>query len=312
MALEGLKPEEIEAAFWRQLVARGTACLWIVDDVPSGVAASDLQRYWFARGANASTLITTRSREYGALGERLDLGVLSPHEAVELLTRAPRAQKVRKKLPYRRLPSVLGYHPLAVEVAGSYLAKGIQTFQEFLDELSLPNRDAIEYGALLMESLPTGHDRSISRTLFKSISLLGKEGLDFLCLASVLAVEPIHAELVQEVFESAGYGAASRERVQDALDQVDSLSLCESTGENARRVHTLISRAVRFRFRQGNWMKRLWSLISQVVVVQSRRDERIRLLRKAVVRVLTRRLSVVDDRSGAHQNCQRGRSRPAS
>ena len=69
IAIEGLKPEEIEAALWRQLEARGTACLWIVDDVPSGMTASDLERYWFARGANASTLITTRSREYGALGQ---------------------------------------------------------------------------------------------------------------------------------------------------------------------------------------------------------------------------------------------------
>ena len=40
VALEGLKPEEIEAALWRQLEARGTACLWIVDDVPSGITTS--------------------------------------------------------------------------------------------------------------------------------------------------------------------------------------------------------------------------------------------------------------------------------
>jgi hypothetical protein len=59
--IEGLKPEEIEAVFWRQLEARATAFLRIVDDVPSGITASDLERNWFARGANASTLITTRS-----------------------------------------------------------------------------------------------------------------------------------------------------------------------------------------------------------------------------------------------------------
>jgi hypothetical protein len=57
--LEELKPEEVESALWRQLEARGKACLWIVDDVPSGISASDLQRYWFARRTNNSTLITT-------------------------------------------------------------------------------------------------------------------------------------------------------------------------------------------------------------------------------------------------------------
>jgi hypothetical protein len=101
IAIEGLKPEEIEAALWRQLEARGMACLWIVDDVPSAITASDLERYWFARVANASTLITARSREYGALGQQIDLGVLSPEEAVTLLTRGQRTETPRRE----RLPS---------------------------------------------------------------------------------------------------------------------------------------------------------------------------------------------------------------
>jgi hypothetical protein len=40
VTIEGLKPENIEAALWRQLEARGMACLWIVDDAPSGITAS--------------------------------------------------------------------------------------------------------------------------------------------------------------------------------------------------------------------------------------------------------------------------------
>ena len=129
ITIEGLKPEEIEATFWRQLEARGTACLWIVDDVPSGTTASDLQRYWFARGANASTLITTRSREYGALGHQLDLGVLSSEEAVTLLTRGHRTEDTAERGAAQQLTEALGYHPLAVEIAGSYLAKGVQSLQ---------------------------------------------------------------------------------------------------------------------------------------------------------------------------------------
>ena len=152
VALEGFKPEEIETAFWRQLEARGTASLWIVDDVPSGITASDLQRYWFARGANASTLITTRSREYGAL---------------------------------------------------------------------------------LKESLPTGHDRSITRTFLKSIQALGEEGKDFLRLASVLAVAPVSSGFLHEVFEAVNVKNGIRETVLEALDQADSLSLCEKAEHGA-------------------------------------------------------------------------------
>ena len=91
----------------------------------------------------------------------------------------------------RRIAVRLGYHPLAVEVAGSYIAKGTQTYAEYLREFTNETQDAVEFGARLRESLPTGHERSISGTLLRSIRMLGAEGTDFLRLASSLAVAPI-------------------------------------------------------------------------------------------------------------------------
>ena len=202
VTIEGLKPEEIEAAFWRQLEAGRKACLSIVDDVPSGITPSNLERYWFAPCSNASTLITTRSREYESLGQQLDLGVLSAEEAMALLTRGRRPENDPEEKAARQLTEALGYHPLAVEVAGGYLAKVGDGFWQYLDELTDPRQDVLEYGALLRESLPTGHDRSITWTLLKSIQLLGEEGGDFLLLASVLAVAPISGSFLQDVFEA--------------------------------------------------------------------------------------------------------------
>jgi Tetratricopeptide repeat len=108
----------------------------------------------------------------------------------------------------------------------------------------------------------------------KSIKLLDKEGVDLLCLASVLAVAPIPINLIREVFEALGSTTGSAERSLKALDQTESLSLCENAGDNAVRVHTLISRIVRFQFRN---------------------DDHIEQLRNAAVRVLCGRLSVVGD-----------------
>jgi hypothetical protein len=168
----------------------------------------------------------------------------------------------------------LGYHPLAVEIAGSYLAKGVQSLQEYLDELGQPQHDALEYGVLLKESLPTGHDRSITRTFLKSIQALGEEGKDFLRLASVLAVGPISSGFLHEVFEAVNVKNGIRETVLEALDQADSLSLCEKAEQDSRRVHTLISCVVRLEFLN---------------------DDRIEQLMKAAVRVLCRRLAVAGD-----------------
>src|ERR1019366_2488202 len=75
-------------------------------------------------------------------------------------------------------------------------------------------------------------------------------GLDFLRLASVLAVAPIPASLVMAVFEEADKLSHedAEERASLAFKQVTSASLAEIAGENqqARSVHTLVSRAVRF------------------------------------------------------------------
>jgi hypothetical protein len=57
----------------------------VVDDVPNGLNG-EARRGWFASHALARTLITTLSREYGAVAKGIDLSVLAPEEAYPLLT----------------------------------------------------------------------------------------------------------------------------------------------------------------------------------------------------------------------------------
>ena len=113
-----------------------------------------------------------------------------------------------------------------------------------------PDKDALALAETLADALPNGHEKSIAQTMLRSIRGLGAEGLDFLRLASVLAVAPIPASLVTAVFEEADKLSHedAEERASLAFKQVTSASLAEIAGENqdARSVHTLVSRAVRF------------------------------------------------------------------
>jgi len=129
--VEGLKPPEIETVFWRAIARRGEPCLWIVDDLPSGLSPGELEDVWNARWPGASTLVTTRSKQYGALGSALDLGVLSPEEAFGLLRSHREPAKGEEEDAARRIVELLGYHPLAVEVAASYLALGVEGFESY-------------------------------------------------------------------------------------------------------------------------------------------------------------------------------------
>jgi len=236
--VEGQSPQEIEAAFWRKLEAVGRAGLWIVDDLPSGLASNELEGFWTAQGSAFATLVTTRSMEYRSFGKSLELDMLPEENALELLTARRRPADGAQWDAAREIVRALGCHPLAIDVAGGFLALFTETFKGYLAALADPCQDAVEFGAELHECLPTGHERSISSTLWRSIALLGPDGLDFLRLASVLAVAPIPAKLVSGVFEKANV------RVGAAIDQVASLGLCRTSGDEAWSVHALVNRTV--------------------------------------------------------------------
>ncbi len=246
---QNLTAEQIEGALTRKIGSEGKPCLWVVDDVPNGLNGDALRR-WFAPHSLARTLITTRSREYGSLARGIDLSMLTPDEAYLLLT--SRCAPVGQDKEVRLLAEDLGRHALALDATASALLSysGDEPYRKFREELSSRDDDALELSAELADALPNGHEKSIAQTMLRSIRNLGEEGLDFLRLASVMAVAPISASLVASVLmEVDGLNRDEAEQRQRlAFHDVTKTSLAEVAGEkrDARTVHTLVSRAVRF------------------------------------------------------------------
>jgi hypothetical protein len=78
--------EYIMAAAGRIIEEKQGRSLWIVDDLPYGLADHmDLVKQWFAPHPKACTLVTTRNREYSAVGQELLLEGLDEAEALELI-----------------------------------------------------------------------------------------------------------------------------------------------------------------------------------------------------------------------------------
>ena len=276
--IEGLKPAEIERELGRKIASEGKPCLWVVDDAPNGMTGEDLRR-WFAPHALARTLITTRSREYSSLAREVDLSVLTPGEAWQLLTSRRNPEDAGEEEQAHGLALDLGYHALALDVAASALQSygSDRPYHAFRDELKDHDEDALELATELADALPNGHEPSIAQTMLRSIRSLGAEGQDLLRLAMSLAVAPIPGSLVAEVFEASGepeHGKAEQ-RQRKAFHQVTKASLAEIAGENqeARSVHTLVSRAMRLHERSA--------------------PERTQALEAAVVKALSERLKHV-------------------
>jgi len=245
-------PDEIEGRLKRELGSREKPFLWVMDDLPAGMAEDTLQR-WLAPHPLGKTLITTRTHEYGSLGNMIRLDVLEPDEAYELLTswRVPNGSEEENAA--HKLLKDLGYHALAVDVAGAAIRASISPtpFIDFVNALANPTEDELEFAKDLIGILPMGHETSIASTFLRSIKEVGSEGLDFLRLASRLAVAPIPASLVMSVFREAdGPDEISGNRLATrAIYRAEELSLAERVeGDDATfLVHTLISRTIRFR-----------------------------------------------------------------
>jgi len=259
-------PDEIEVALRLELGRQEKSFLWVVDDLPSGTDRETFEG-WLAPHSLGKTLITTRAKEHDALGMLIPLDVLEPEEAYELLTsrqkpkveggRGRRRRGVDEKdeeSAARGIVEALGRHALAVDVAGAalYASSSRTPFVTFLEDLADPTDDALEFAADLKGELPTGHEASIASTFLKSIDRLeSEEGLDFLRLASRLAVAPIPATLISSVFcEVDSLNERSgRRRADLAINRAERLSLAEGVEGDAGTwsVHTLISRTMRFR-----------------------------------------------------------------
>jgi tetratricopeptide (TPR) repeat protein len=245
-------PDEIEGALKWKLGAIEKPFLWVVDDLPAGMAEDTLQR-WLAPHPLGKTLITTRTHEYGSLGNLIHLDVLEPDEAHELLTswRVPNGSE-EENTTHKLLKDLL-YLALALDVAGAAIRASISPtpFIDFVNALANPTEDELEFAKDLIGILPMGHETSIASTFLRSIKEVGSEGLDFLRLASRLAVAPIPASLVMSVFREAdGLDEISGNRLATrAIHGADELSLAERVeGDDAAFiVHTLISRTIRFR-----------------------------------------------------------------
>jgi tetratricopeptide (TPR) repeat protein len=302
----GMTAEQIEGALARKIASEGKPCLWVVDDVPNGLDG-DALRHWFAPHPLARTLVTTRSREYGALAKGIDLSVLTPDEALQLLTSRRALAGKDEEEQAEELAKDLGYHALALDVTASALLSSVATrpFSDFRAKLARPDKDALALAETLADALPNGHEKSIAQTMLRSLRDLPAEGMDFLRLASVLAVAPIPASLVTTVFqivaavekarelsleEAEVTNIASHEDAEDrgslALKQVTSASLADIAGahQNARTVHTLVSRTVRFQEKDS--------------------PERTNDLRSAVVGVLAHEISQAAEDPRLHKGIE--------
>jgi tetratricopeptide (TPR) repeat protein len=245
-----------EPAVLRHRIAEALAeherALWVVDDLPAGLAAPDLQG-WLAPHEQAATLVTSRSTAYSAFPQ-ISLDVLDPPAALLLLTAGLEPTSEEEWEAARLIAGeLLGRHAQSLDVARSQIGlhRGGSAYREFVRrtrEASVLER--LEHAATITAELPNGHEASIVATMHAAIEGQGGDARDLLRTAGELAVAPIDLELAaQMIAGEAATRDATADRVDRGLAQLRHSSLARSAstagGESAFLVHGLVSAVAR-------------------------------------------------------------------
>ena len=246
-----LTPAQIRQALADRL-AGANAYLWVVDDLPSGLSWRSVEG-WLAPSDNGRTLITTRSDVQQWAGTHVAFDALDPASAVALLTHARTPADAVEHDEAHRLADDLKGHPLALELAAVAVQK--RGFAEFRAQLDAPSRDALDFAAALLTTqsheLPHREqaDVNLSTTLLRSVEGLDETAKDFLRLAAQLASTAIPRRLVVDTIQAAD--RVDPETARDVVDLAAAAVVAESLARELDHgnwiVHTLVSRAMRFR-----------------------------------------------------------------
>ncbi|SNR81928.1 Tetratricopeptide (TPR) repeat, partial [Geodermatophilus saharensis] len=216
-----LEPDRVRERVKTELDRRGDAVLWIADDLPTGLDPAGLDA-WRCPAAVVHEIVTTRDRTHSRL-DAVDLDELSDADALALLTQG-RSLPDHEHEQAALLAADLGWHPLACDVAGLYLASTGSTVTAYRQRLNADLGRFDQLAARLADQLPGGHARQITATLATSLNGLGEDAWTLLRLAGQLAPTAIPRRFIIDVF---GRTAASGDD-QDGTDSDDSTDVEEA------------------------------------------------------------------------------------
>ncbi len=242
--------ESLQASIRTSISHNTLPCLWVVDDIPSGLAKhlNEIKNWFSPCPALAPTLVTTRSKEYNSIGEELALDLLDESAALQLLRNNKIAiSTVEDNAAAKELIKRLGGHALALDIAGAAIYQEGISIQQYLDELGSNMQELINIPSEIVAALPTGCDINIVRSMKRSIEKLKATSLDFLRLAANLAPTPIRQDLIEMIYSDCDQLDEKASKKNTRLSVLGCFQLNLANKNNAAwRVHALVAATIHF------------------------------------------------------------------
>jgi hypothetical protein len=203
---EELRPNPIEAA--RRALANRHALI-ILD----GAEAADHMEEILSVSGSCGVLITTRRHRDAPLDWK-DLPPLQLDQSMKLLKACGRESADAEDAIIRKICELMGGLPLAIFLAGRYIAQRRQRATDFLAWLEASPLSALDLGKCQHESVPLLMEKSLaqvgdrSRTALGVLGMMAMRPFDSKPIAFALEVEPMEAD--RYLGELLDYGLLSR------------------------------------------------------------------------------------------------------
>ncbi len=166
-------------------------------------------------------VIVTSRKKRDAAAERQDIESLDPDEAVKLFMAW--GKQAGNETTSRRICELVGGLPLAVRLAGRYIAETGETAEEYLEFLEETPLDALNQGDRKLES--------VTMLLKSIIEQISESSRNILALCGVLAFSPFSRKLVE---------TASETQIKHPLNELINYSLVTLSGEHYKLSHAMI------------------------------------------------------------------------
>jgi len=185
-------PEEDARKAMREL-SRGPRRLLIIDNAPNEKRIQE----WIPKAGHCHTIITSRFAGWSAAVQNIQVGVLEPSLARELLLKRsgmPDSEENRESAD--RVAKESGYLPLALEHAAAYVQGALKSFDQYLADYA----EASSRRGLIAQRVlgSTQYPKSVAKTWLVTIRGLKPLARSILSLISFLAPDDIPRSLVTE------------------------------------------------------------------------------------------------------------------
>jgi tetratricopeptide (TPR) repeat protein len=205
-------PEAVARVVGRHLEHLEEPYLWVVDDLPVGLSATDFASC-LPPGRNGRSLVTTQGTTYRHV-PNLPISVMPPREAVEFLLDSRADRDESELVSAEELAARLGHLPLALEVVGTLASLPGTSLESLLAELtqSAEALDLVEEAAKnpLVPVSATEHTLSAAMTFGPSINRLDEPSFWLLATASALNVAPLPVRVIWPAAQSTATASLRR------------------------------------------------------------------------------------------------------